>query len=81
MVPALTRASCRLSVDASQGDFPATRDKQRRYGFTINEATADGLFALDFDAFTIDEIEPHCENGKPPAAIIELPEEMLSTDD
>lgn len=71
----------RVSVDVKNGQFTAKRDKSSRYSFTINRKTADGLFSVNFPAFTITDIEPEYDPGKPPAMIIEASEEMLKVED
>lgn len=49
---------------------------------TINRAAADGLFSLDFAAFTIDRIEAiRPENGQPPMFVFKATAEMLAVDD
>lgn len=70
----------RASVNASAGQFMARRDKQGRYAFTINAATANGLFALDFPAFDIERVEPVCERNVPPALVFTASEPMLAVD-
>ncbi|WJY18686.1 hypothetical protein QQS45_00075 [Alteriqipengyuania flavescens] len=71
----------RLSVDVSSGSFPAKRDKKGNYNLTLNAATADGLFALEFEPASVPEVEVGAAMGKPPFAIVDLPEAMLALDD
>jgi hypothetical protein len=70
----------RASINVSGGQFLAKRDRHGRYAFTINAATAEGLFALDFPAFDLAAIEPVSEIGKPPALVLKASDEMLATD-
>jgi hypothetical protein len=70
----------RASVNISAGQFMAKRDKQGRYVFTINAATADGLFALTFPAFDIQTLDPVSEIGKPPALVFAASDAMLAAD-
>jgi hypothetical protein len=71
----------RASVNLTAGQFIAGRDKQGRYTFTINAATAEGLFSLDFPAFDIDRIDPVSELAKPPALVFKASDEMLEAAD
>lgn len=70
----------RASVNISAGQFIARRDRQGRFVFTINAATADGLFALDFPAFDIEHVEPVCETNTPPALVFKASDAMLAVD-
>lgn len=70
----------RASVNMSAGQFIAKRDKQGRYAFTINAASAEGLFALEFPDFDIPSLDPVSEVGKAPALIFAANEAMLATD-
>lgn len=70
-----------VSVDNSTGKFIAKRTAKGDYALTINEATADGRFALEFEAFTrspVEAIRP--ENGKPPHFVFKASREMLAVD-
>lgn len=63
-----------VSVDNTAGKFLAKRTKKGDYALTVNAATAEGLFALDFPAFTrtgIEALRP--ENGKPPHFVFRAP--------
>lgn len=71
----------RVSVDVKAGQFVATRDKKGGYSISINKATAEGLFALDFPVFAVPEVEVVHAQGQPPAAIVEVSEQMLAVDD
>jgi hypothetical protein len=70
----------RASVNISAGQFIAKRDKQGRYVFTINAATADGLFALTFPDFDIPALDPVSAMGTPPALVFAASEAMLAAD-
>lgn len=71
-----------ISVDATTGNFLAKRDKAGRYALTINAASADGLFALDFPVFTVAAAEAvRPENGQPPRAIFKASDAMLAVED
>lgn len=69
-----------LSVDATAGDFTAKRDKKGNYGLTLNAATADGLFNLEFPTFALDELEPVYRQGTPPALVFACSAEMMAGD-
>ncbi|MEQ5789061.1 hypothetical protein J3454_14285 [Erythrobacter sp. NFXS35] len=70
----------RASTNVSSGQFVAKRDQQGRYTFTINASTADGLFALEFPTFDIEDVEPVCERNVPPALVFSASEPMLAVD-
>ena len=71
-----------ISVDNVAGDFKAKRNKSGGYALTISQASADGLFALEFPTFTIDKCEAiRPENGKPPQFVFKASAEMLAVDD
>lgn len=70
----------RAAVNVSSGQFVAKRDKQGRYNFTINAATADGLFALEFATFDIEHLDPVCEMNTPPALVFKASDSMLAVD-
>lgn len=64
------------------GCFSATRDARGGYALTINAATADGLFALDFPAFTIDRVSVAPSTGTAPTrANFRASPEMLAVED
>lgn len=71
----------RLQVDHGQGDFIAKRDKRGQYSLTINERSAEGLFALEFPAFSRREIEPVHARGEAPALVFAASESMLAVPD
>lgn len=72
----------RVSPDQAGGLFTAKRDKRGNYALTINEATAEGLFALDFPAFTEERIEPlRPQNGQPPFFVFHPSAAMLKVED
>ena len=71
-----------ISVDNAGGTFVAKRDKQGRYVITINAATADGLFAMEFPDFArsgLEAVRP--QNGQPPHFVFKASEEMLKVED
>ncbi|MFN7028410.1 MAG: hypothetical protein ACK4PC_03495 [Sphingopyxis sp.] len=71
-----------ISVDAETGNFLAKRDKAGRYTLTINQATAEGLFALDFPAFNVALVEAvRPENGQPRRAAFKVSPAMLAVAD
>lgn len=70
----------RASINHSGGQFVAKRDKQGRYSITINAATAEGLFALDFPAFSLPSLEPVVAMGTPPALVFKASDAMLAVD-
>lgn len=71
-----------ISVDAETGNFVAKRDKAGRYALTINKASAEGLFALDFPAFNVAVVEAvRPENGQPRRAVFKVQPAMLAVAD
>lgn len=71
-----------LSVDNEAGKFRAKRNKGGGYFLTINAATAEGMFALDFPAFTrtgVEALRP--QNGQPPHFVFKAADEMLKVDE
>ncbi len=68
-----------LSVDAQTGGFRAKRTKDGCYVLTVNAASADGLFSLDFPAFTAEATVVHAQN-KPPLAAFRATPAMLEAD-
>lgn len=72
----------KVSVDNAAGRFLARRDKNGNYALTINAASADGLFALDFPVFAVVDAEPiRPANGQPPHFVFRASTEMLAVDD
>ncbi|CAD7335276.1 hypothetical protein FIM10_02050 [Sphingomonadales bacterium 56] len=70
-----------LSVDNAADCFRAKRGKDGGYVLTINEASAEGLFALEFPPFaTAADLQP-LEKGKPPLAAFKASEPMLAVED
>lgn len=70
----------RAAVNASAGQFMAKRDRQGRFTFTINAATAEGLFALEFPSFDIPQLDPVHEINTPPALVFKASDAMLAVD-
>jgi hypothetical protein len=71
----------KISVDATTGNFQAKRDKAGNYSLTLNQATAEGRFSLDFPAFSINAVEAlRPQNGQPPHCIFKASEAMLAVD-
>lgn len=69
------------SVDVTNGGFEAKKDKQGRYALTINQRTADGLFALDFPAFTVSPVDVIEKDRTPPVAVFTASDAMLAVED
>lgn len=68
-----------VSVDNTTGKFAAKRTRKGDYVLTINEATANGLFALAFEAFTVAPIEAiRPVNGQPPHFVFKASAQMLA---
>lgn len=69
-----------LTVDKDSGRFPVKRNKRDVWTATINAATAEGLFALEFPPFCV---EPELVSlpGKPTFAVIRVTEAMLAVDE
>lgn len=71
-----------VSVDNATGGFPSKRDKSGNYSLTINKETADGLFALEFPEFAMDNIEAiRPSNGQPPHFVFKASAPMLAVED
>jgi hypothetical protein len=71
----------KISVDATTGNFNAKRDAVGNYNLTINKASAEGRFALDFPPFNINAVEAlRPQNGQPPHCIFKASAEMLAVD-
>lgn len=69
-----------LSVDNAHGNFRARRSKDGGYVLTINAASADGLFSLDFPPFAADATIVHARDV-PPMAAFRAADAMLAADD
>lgn len=70
-----------MSVDVTRGAFPVKRQKSGAWKFTINAASADGLFALDFPAFTVPDVQVVSREGHCPMAVFAASEAMLAVED
>lgn len=70
-----------ISADQEAGKFLAKRDKQGRYSLSINQATAAGLFGLEFPGFVVIAPPVLRAPGCPPSVEIAVPAEMLAVDD
>ncbi|WP_232494935.1 hypothetical protein [Novosphingobium kaempferiae] len=72
----------RVAVPANGGNFTASRDKAGNYAVTLNAATADGLFALDFPTFAIEKCEAlRPTNGQSPHFVFKASGAMLAAAD
>lgn len=72
----------RVSVPANGGGFTASRDKGGNYAITLNAASADGLFGLDFPTFAIEKCEPlRPTNGQSPHFVFKASDAMLAAAD
>lgn len=69
-----------VAVDQALGKFTAKRSKKGHYALTINAASAEGLFALEFPAFTVAEVECFHPQGLPPHCVFAASAEMLAAD-
>lgn len=69
-----------LSVDNGAGNFVAKRGRDGGYALTINAASADGLFSLDFAPFTVEEATIIHVRDVPPLAAFRVPPAMLEVD-
>lgn len=69
-----------LTVDKAAGRFAVKRQKSGTWGFTINAATAEGLFALEFEPFCV-EPEVVAVAGKPSFATAQVTPAMLAAGD
>ena len=70
-----------LSVDNAADCFRAKKGKGGGYMVTINEASAAGLFALEFPPFAASAELLPAERGKPPMASFKASEPMLAAED
>ncbi len=71
----------RVSVDNETGKFAAKRTARGEYVLTVNQATAEGRFALEFAAFTVAPIEAiRPVNGQPPHFVFKASKAMLAVD-
>lgn len=68
-------------MDNAADTFRAKKGKAGGYMVTINEASADGLFALDFPPFAATAELLPAERGKPPMASFKASEPMLAVED
>lgn len=71
----------KVSVDARDGKFVAKRNKRDAYTITLNAASTDGLFSMDFPAFSQAAIEPVFTQGKAPFFIFQASAEMLAIEE
>ncbi len=69
-----------MTVDRTAGKFVVKARKNGTWTVTINAATADGLFALDFPAFCV-EPELAALPGKPTFATCQVSPQMLAVAD
>lgn len=67
-------------VDVTTGQFDCKRTKRGSYRFTINAASADGLFTLDFEPFNVAGIPVRPRQGQCPLAVFEGGALLLSED-
>ena len=70
-----------LAVDAAAGRFAARRDKQGRYTVVLGEASAEGLFALEFPVFAVLEPEVMRAPGCPVSVCFTASAAMLAVED
>ncbi|WP_156428096.1 hypothetical protein [Novosphingobium sp. FSW06-99] len=72
-----------VTADNEIGKFRAARDKAGNYGFTINAATADGLFSLEFPEFAVAAISfsPGAGGNSLPRFVFNASAEMLDLKD
>ena len=69
-----------LCVDQERGKFKAARKGDGAYSLSINGASAEGLFALEFPAFTVETAEVVRPPNLPPVATFTASPEMLAAD-
>jgi len=70
-----------VTIDNTKGAFLAKRQKSGAYALTINAATADGLFSLDFPRFACERLEALRPSvGQPPHFVFRASEAMLAAD-
>ena len=71
-----------VSVDDTAGNYQVKRSKSGSYFLTINAASAEGLFALEFPVFTVLRCEPvRPENGQPKHFVFTASAPMLAVPD
>ncbi len=71
-----------ISVDNAAGKFAAKRAKNGTYSLTINEDTADGLFAMEFEPFSrkgLEVVRP--VDGRPVQVVFAASDAMLAVAD
>jgi len=73
----------KIAVAADEaGRFEARAQKNGSYTLSVNPASAEGLFRLDFPAFKEERCEAlRPENGQPPKFIFKASAEMLAVED
>lgn len=69
-----------LNVDMTLGKFRARKLKNETWGLTINAATAEGLFSLDFPPFAVITPEVLAPAGLPPMLTFQASDAMLAVD-
>lgn len=76
------RGKIKISIDATSGNFIAKPSKNGIFTITLNSASAEGLFALDFPSFAIPTVEAlRPSNGQPPHCIFRVSDAMLAVED
>ncbi|WP_340265429.1 hypothetical protein [Sphingobium mellinum] len=68
-------------MDNAADCFRAKKGKDGGYALTINEASADGLFALEFPPFAVTAAMQPNVQGQPPLASFKASEPMLAVED
>lgn len=71
----------KLALDCANGKFLARRDKNGNYALSINAATADGLFALEFTVFVVIDAEVGTERSGSAFCVFQASDEMLAVAD
>lgn len=71
-----------ITCDVTQGKFMAKRSAKRgTWSIAIGAASCDGLFALEFPTFAVDQAAVLAPAGKPPIATFAASPEMLAVAD
>lgn len=71
-----------VSLDQQNGTFLARKGRRNDvYTLTINRAAAEGLFSLEFEPFTVSNVEAlRPENGQPPMFTFKASAQMLEVE-
>lgn len=70
-----------VTIDNARGAFLAKRQKSGAYALTINAASSEGLFSLEFPQFVCERLEALRPSvGQPPHFVFRASDQMLAAD-